>query len=159
MNTISTLILLAVSGALGIVVFSLRSKTGSGPASAKARTKRKPFAAVSIVCDDATACPEAKAYAGKRILSTDFPKLPLPNCSAKSCSCSFHYFSDRRKGQRRDEETGIFDAPFEGPDRRQDSGRRTQDVASGATGTFDEDGTPFDDTYFDHHSKTGTFRT
>jgi hypothetical protein len=157
MSTLSTLLLLSVLGTLGIVLFRLRSKTGSTPTTAKADAKSKPFAAVSIVYDDALACPEAKAYAGKRVLSADFPKLPLPNCSAESCTCSFHYFSDRRKGQRRDQATGIFDAPYEGAERRQDNdGRRAKDVATGA---LEQDGTPMDDTYFGHHGKTGSFRT
>ncbi len=154
----SIFLILSVIGIVGFVVIRQRSKSDGRPKKAKA--KGNPHAAVSIVYDDAIACPEVKEFSGKRILGKEAPKLPLPNCSARSCSCSFHQFSDRRKGPRRADETGVMEAPYIGQDRREStSGRRANDTVGEST----QDGLQSDDaeadTYYGHHAKTGTFRT
>lgn len=87
------------------------------------------FKAVAIVCDDAVACPAARALDGKRFLGAEAPKLPLPDCTTDVCTCTFHHHPDRRKGPRRAEETGVFAPRFEGEDNRDASpGRRSSDI-------------------------------
>lgn len=48
------------------------------------------------------ACATARAFRGKRFLSSEAPPIPLPNCSQKQCSCVYVHYEDRRVGQRRD---------------------------------------------------------
>jgi hypothetical protein len=41
-------------------------------------------------------CPAAKKYGNRRLLLSEAPTLPLPNCSTKSCDCKFFIYGDRR---------------------------------------------------------------
>jgi hypothetical protein len=117
---------------------------------------QNPFAAVSIVFDDTKACAEVMKYSGQRLLRGDAPKLPLRGCSAKKCTCSFHHFTDRRKGSRRGDETGIFTSTFQGSNRRlKNRGRRAEDSPRGAAPRELKDS--HSDTYFDFNKKTDTF--
>lgn len=109
------------------------------------------FKAVAIVCDDAIACPAARALDGKRFLGAEAPKLPLPDCTTDVCTCTFHHHPDRRKGPRRAEETGVFAPQFEGEDELQTCpGRRSSDIDETdaadepADGMIDPDSTYYD---------------
>jgi len=114
----------------------LRSRRAQAP-NAKQPVVRRPvnvketakFHAVSIVCPE-TACDAAKALADTRILSSEVPLLPLPECDANDCDCRFIHHSDRRRREdRRDQyrpalsgETGKFMA-----ERRRRRDRRDDD--------------------------------
>jgi hypothetical protein len=65
------------------------------PASRKSR-----FHAVSIKLADYP-CAAAKELSGRRFLSTEAPKLPLPGCTADNCTCRFIHHKDRRAGKDR----------------------------------------------------------
>jgi hypothetical protein len=47
------------------------------------------------------ACAAAKALQGERFLSSDAPTLPLADCDAAQCECSFVHHGDRRSGKDR----------------------------------------------------------
>lgn len=93
-------------------------------------SKNSSFHAVSIAFDK-NACPAAKEMAGRRFLSTAAPKLPLPECSALRCNCTFKHYSDRRAGKDRrspfsagglSSATGSFKKEQrQGSDRREDA--------------------------------------
>lgn len=153
----TTFVILLLVMAAGLVALAVRRKLSAEKVK-RPPQQQNPFAALSIVFDEASACPEVMKYSGQRLLSREAPKLPLPNCSAKKCTCSFHHFSDRRKAARRADETGIIEEPYVGPDRRLESrGRRADDRPAGQDPAPTETKDPHADTYFDFHKKTGAF--
>lgn len=70
------------------------------------------------------ACEPARALQGRRFLSTEAPALPLPDCSAPRCSCSFIKLSDRRTERRRLELDGLIASMFLTTNRREKRDRR-----------------------------------
>ena len=64
------------------------------------RAKKSAYHAVSIRFPP-EACNAAKAMAGRRFLASAPPKLPLPECNAMKCRCSFAHHDDRRSGKDR----------------------------------------------------------
>lgn len=71
------------------------SRTGKRTAKGEIR-KRNPWRATSIVHDH-PACAAVKAIHNKRFLETEKKVLlPLSNCEASSCSCSYVCHDDRR---------------------------------------------------------------
>lgn len=97
-------LLFALAVVLVIALYFLRKK---GQAEAdraepaeRIAAKTSPYHAVSISFDK-YACPAAKEMAGRRFLSTAAPKLPLPECSALQCNCTFKHHGDRRSGKDR----------------------------------------------------------
>ncbi|MDH3531411.1 MAG: hypothetical protein OEO82_00700 [Gammaproteobacteria bacterium] len=46
-------------------------------------------------------CAAVRAMVGKRFLSHEVPALPLDDCDADDCRCSYELFSDRRTDYRR----------------------------------------------------------
>jgi hypothetical protein len=71
----------------------------------------------------------ARELAGRRFLSHEAPRLPLPECSAgTACPCGYKHYADRRGPPRRAEElTGIRRQTPGSPERRHDHGRRSSD--------------------------------
>ena len=60
--------------------------------------------AVAIVAGD-SACTAATQLRGKRFLSRNAPRLPLPECSKQDqCQCKYRHLADRRGSQRRSAE-------------------------------------------------------
>lgn len=53
------------------------------------------YTAVSVCCGEG-ACSAARAIAGKRHLLEAAPQLPLPQCTAKTCTCRLFRYGDRR---------------------------------------------------------------
>lgn len=49
----------------------------------------------------ASACEAAKAFDGRRLLSSAAPRIPLPDCDAPECRCRFVHHKDRRSGDDR----------------------------------------------------------
>jgi len=74
----------------------------------------------------ATACAAVLACKGKRFLSAEAPRLPLPECDARRCDCKYRHFADRRDGARRADESGAPDARVT-KNRREKRGRRADD--------------------------------
>ena len=84
------------------------------------------WSAVSIV-SAGNSCEAARVLKGKRFLSAQAPRLPLPECTlAAACRCTYRKYADRREGPRREAETtGLRRTMTE--DRRRGRGRRSTD--------------------------------
>ena len=54
-----------------------------------------PYHAVGIA-SSLGCCKAATELKGGRFLSASAPKIPLPACDAKSCTCRFVHYDDRR---------------------------------------------------------------
>ena len=68
------------------------TKKTLNPEASKSRDNTA-FHAVSIKFD-AQACEAAKMMSGRRFLSNAAPRLPLPDCNALECRCSFSHHKD-----------------------------------------------------------------
>jgi hypothetical protein len=75
-------------------------------------------------------CEAARALKGKRFLSTEAPRLPLPQCASPgACRCVYKKYADRRAGPRREvEKTGLQRALTDTGERRSRRGRRSTDT-------------------------------
>lgn len=117
------------------------------------------FRAVSVTFDEAGACPAVREMAGRRFLCAEAPLLPLPECTAETCTCRFERHADRRDGARRADETGVFERPFDGAEQRSQShGRRAEDLGDDAPAAEPAaEPEQFDpaDTYYDFIAQTG----
>jgi hypothetical protein len=83
------------------------------------------YRAVSIV-PHAGSCAEARRLRQIRYLTSEVPRLPLPQCSQPlECTCSYRKYPDRRTAERRD--IGSTARWYMGLDRRKSSGRRSTD--------------------------------
>ncbi len=105
----------------GFVKFTI---TEAAPPEDSAITRNR-WHAVAVVPGD-SACAAAHACENKRFLSVDAPRLPLAECDAAVCDCTYRHFADRRQGPRRaDGETE--EAATSGKERRHSRGRRAND--------------------------------
>ena len=68
-------------------------------------------------------CDAAQKLRGKRFLSRDAPPLPLRDCGAEKCACTYQHFDDRRSGIDR-RRVGSHPAN----ERRGSRGRREDDL-------------------------------
>jgi hypothetical protein len=100
-------------------------KTPVRPAAVK-QGSASPYHAVAVI-PGPSACASAHRFAGKRYLSLQAPRLPLPTCDAAACNCRFKHFNDRRAGPRRRADVGFMPGTFNGDERRQTRGRRAED--------------------------------
>lgn len=85
-----------------------------------------PYHAVSILPGKG-ACPAAFRFSGKRFLSVQAPRLPLPTCDHAHCECRFKHHHDRRAGPRRRSDQGMMTGLYNGEERRRTLGRRADD--------------------------------
>jgi hypothetical protein len=58
--------------------------------------KKHWYPAVSVDIDESDACPAVMKIVGKRILSSAAPALPLVDCTAEVCTCTYRNGDDRR---------------------------------------------------------------
>jgi hypothetical protein len=70
------------------------------------------------------ACRAAQLLQGHRFLAKDAPNLPLRECSAARCSCTFSKLPDRRSDGRRVETGGLHTTLFIAANRRMKRDRR-----------------------------------
>lgn len=56
-----------------------------------------PYRAAEIVTGNC-ACEAVESRAGTRMLLSEVPLLPLPDCTSPNCGCSYVRFNDRRDG-------------------------------------------------------------
>ena len=70
------------------------------------------------------ACRAAQLLEGQRFLSKDAPNLPLRECSAARCPCTFSKLPDRRSDGRRVETGGLHTTLFIAANRRTKRDRR-----------------------------------
>jgi hypothetical protein len=76
------------------------------------------------------ACRAAQLLQGHRFLAKDAPALPLRECKAPRCSCTFSKLPDRRSDGRRLEHGGLSASLFVAMNRRTKRDRRRAALAS-----------------------------
>jgi hypothetical protein len=81
------------------------------------RPGKSPWYAVSVV-PGVRACGAVKALTGKRWLSAEAPRLPLPKCDASTCDCRYQHHPDRRAAPRRRVDRDALPRNFDGQERR-----------------------------------------
>jgi hypothetical protein len=88
------------------------------------------FRAVSIRPGE-NSCEAARQFGRMRFLCAKAPRLPVPECTAATCTCRYVHFADRRSGQdrratydwTRERELGVVN-------RRSGRGRRATDAVA-----------------------------
>lgn len=101
--SLKLLLLLVVFILIAYFVIRPRRRTPEADLKSTSRIERQhqiaaeatPFHAVSIEPGD-NACRAAQELKGKRILSSEAPSLPLPDCTLVDCQCHFRHHQDRR---------------------------------------------------------------
>ena len=136
MNAVAWILLLLLIGGLAYV---MTFRTGARAEKRKRRLRRdasahpemsKPplrvykYHAVELqICDDP--CESALAIAGKRLLKSEAPTLPLSGCSHKKCMCAYTQYDDRRIMQRRSRnESYPYGMPMSKPGRLKEERRK-----------------------------------
>jgi hypothetical protein len=113
-----------------VALFHFKSKVRGQPVSKYVLSN--PYHAVSISTPglDNNPCRAAMACAGKRYLSSDAPRLPLPACDARTCKCRYEHHEDRRNAARRASDVvGQHSLrTWNGKEQRGRSGRRATDA-------------------------------
>ena len=95
-----------------------------GRAAAEAE-KAPDFHAVGIKpAGEGQSCNVVLALRGQRFLSPEAPTLPLPDCDAAVCNCTYRHYDDRRRRSRRASDRGMSEKAFDGPDQRAGEDRR-----------------------------------
>lgn len=118
---LALIIAIIIAGGAG---YWLVARRGRQRADAPRRTKPAGrFGAVEIRMRRG-ACDGARALEGQRFLVKDAPALPLKDCTAAQCSCSFGKLSDRRTDGRRLEHGGLSATLFLTNSRRKKRDRR-----------------------------------
>jgi hypothetical protein len=93
---------------------------------AKQTTSR--WSAVAIA-PGSSSCEAASALKGRRFLSAEAPRLPLPECTSQdACRCVYRKYPDRRAGPRRAEDHTGMRRSGSGTERRRGRGRRSTDL-------------------------------
>ena len=136
MESTTLIILLGLLLALWLYIRHRSKQAAAKPAKPARRERRSmnsqdsgSYHAVSLKFPR-DACAAAKKLEGQRFLSTEAPKLPLPECNSINCECRFLHHKDRRSGKDRrnfftasgySASTGKFEAERRtGADRRED---------------------------------------
>ena len=88
------------------------------------------FRAVSIRPGEPS-CEAARQFGRMRFLCTKAPRLPVPGCDVKACTCRYVHFADRRSGTDR---RAVYDWTRERQlgvvNRRSGGGRRATDAVA-----------------------------
>ena len=71
------------------------------PAKKQSDSSKSRYRAVQIHSQARDACAAVQALAGRRFLSDEVPKLPLEDCDAAECRCTYRLYDDRRADVRR----------------------------------------------------------
>jgi hypothetical protein len=120
----TVIVLLAAAAAAGGFWFRTRRNRRPAarvpPPSAKAGGR---FGGVEIRTRSG-ACRAAQTLHGKRFLAKNAPTLPLPECTATQCACTFSKLADRRTEGRRLEHGGLSASLFLAANRRSRHDRR-----------------------------------
>ena len=74
--------------------------TGSRPAASAAGDTDARFRAVSIRPGE-DCCEAARQFGKMRFLCAKAPRLPVPECTAATCTCRYDHYADRRSGKDR----------------------------------------------------------
>jgi len=118
----------AGSGFIGASQFAawLQRPAHSVPAAShRPALARRDFRAVSIQCGP-DACEAARKLEGRRGFPSQLPRLPLSQCNAESCTCSFRQHVDRRANDdRRNVYGSLTSTDPDGNERRTTFDRRS----------------------------------
>ena len=77
-----------------------------------ATSVKDPWKAILIVAG-VTPCAAAEQLRGKRFLSRNAPRLPLPECTQQDqCQCKYRHLGDRRGPPRRAGDEGSYMRPI-----------------------------------------------
>lgn len=79
------------------------------------------------VCPGLRACEHITAFTNVRYPAGEAPRLPLPGCSSRRCTCKYVHHADRRRSARRSSASGLARDPWSGAERRKSPGRRATD--------------------------------
>ncbi len=74
--------------------------TGSRTASASPGESDSRYRAVSIRAGE-DCCEAARQFGKMRFLCARAPRLPVPECTAATCTCRYVHYADRRSGKDR----------------------------------------------------------
>jgi hypothetical protein len=96
----AVLILIGLVGCWWLVKKFNEPATSEATPSDDTLKKTNAFHAVSIRAP-MSACDAAKEMAGRRILASAAPPLPLPECDMNRCGCRFIHHNDRRASEDR----------------------------------------------------------
>jgi len=140
MNAIAGMFLLLLIGGLAYVIAfrigaqaARRRKKKRGVTSLSEMTKPPlriyRFRAVELqLCEEP--CESALALAGKRLLKSEAPALPLGGCTHKGCMCSYTQYDDRRLMERRlmqrRSESSPYGVPTGKPRRAEEDRRKAE---------------------------------
>ena len=102
-------------------------KTQGNAISSTHYTISNPYHAVSIVPGESS-CRAARDLRLRRFLSREAPPLPLADCTASTCRCSYRHYEDRRTKSRRASDRIGRPAAWPGAERRSLGGRRQNDA-------------------------------
>ncbi len=151
MSMLGFSLLMALVGALtGFLIFRRPVRQDEG-----APRDTGEYRAVSIAFDKLGGCRAVHAFAGQRILSSEAPRLPVPDCNVAECACRFQHHADRRGGVRRASDAGAFEPLYSGSERRAKApGRRAEDRAHDVSMRTPIESDP-SATYFDFIAQTG----
>ncbi len=73
-----------------------------------AAANRSNYRAVEVFAGKDGCCSAAQDILGRRFLSDEVPMLPLPQCDAQSCGCTYRLYNDRRRSSLgRGEDCGV----------------------------------------------------
>jgi hypothetical protein len=134
MNVVTWMLLFLLIGGLAYVVaFRMgaqaakrrrknRHGVSSFPEMSKPPLRVYKYHAVELqICDDP--CESSLAIAGKRLLKSEAPALPLDGCHHKKCLCAYTQYDDRRLMQRRNE-SYPYGMPMGKPGRQKEERRK-----------------------------------
>lgn len=63
--------------------------------------KSSKYRGVQVTVNTDACCEAARELTGQRFLSDDVPMLPLDDCDANNCQCTYKLYDDRRTDFRR----------------------------------------------------------
>ena len=72
---------------------------------------RLDYSGVQVIVPPGKCCRAAEDLAFRRFLVSEMPILPLPDCDAEYCRCSYVRFDDRRDGALRAADVELDGAP------------------------------------------------
>lgn len=112
--------------AIGVLIVARRAPVGKLlPLKGESSGFSHPYHCV-VIRHSPKACAAVKRLSGRRLLSKEVPRLPLPECDADVCTCRYAHFADRRQGDdRRDAPTAVSRlGGYDGPEQRSGRERR-----------------------------------
>jgi hypothetical protein len=122
------------------------------------------FQAVTIAFNESEACEPVKKLAGRRLISDASPLLPLTDCTAKNCNCTYRHYDDRRQGCQRLDDKSVIKRLYRGTEQRvEQRGRREEDAPDDILADTFENyrGKAYEthsDTYYDYVDQTGSMQ-